>query len=263
VLTSHPDIEKDPGGGYVWVDREGEGKEPLGTFVMGAGRLVFHADSEELAQRGRRMIEGVAGAAIRHAGIQVEEIEDADGDEEPSGGVTGCVTPLVDRAGGEGMSDAEAAHGRRRVPVDWDELELAFEWQSDEQENYLDLRTGHVVVKSSFGAPDEEGELSEEELETGLAEGHLVHIERLPSSRAYDWMADFAASIGDSWLRERLDRALHGRGAFRRFKDELADRPREREQWFAIRDARLREAMLEWLADNDIEPTTEPPRRAG
>jgi hypothetical protein len=41
----------------------------------------------------------------------------------------------------------------------------------------------------------------------------------------------------------------------------LAGHPRERERWFRFHDERVREAMREWLEDNDIEPTTEPPER--
>lgn len=159
------------------------------------------------------------------------------------------------------MSSAPEPGERRRVPVDWDDLELALTWQSDEHESYLDLRTGQVVTHATWG-PGEDGEMSEEDLDEGLAEGHLVHIERLPSSLEYGWMAEFAASVDDPRLRERLDRALHGRGAFRRFKDVLGEQPGALERWFAVRDARVREAMLEWLEDNEIEPTTEPPRRS-
>lgn len=74
-------------------------------------------------------------------------------------------------------------------------------------------------------------------------------------------VAEFADSIRDPRLRELLDVALGGRGAFRRFKDVLAGYPRERERRFRFRDARVREAMREWLDDHAIEPTTEPPER--
>jgi Uncharacterised protein family (UPF0158) len=156
------------------------------------------------------------------------------------------------------VTGTEGPHGQRRVPVDWDMLELALTWQSDEHESYLDLRTGQVVTHATWG--QEEDELSNEDVDAGLAEGHLVHIERLGSSTEYGWMAEFAAAIRDPRLRERLGQALHGRGVFRRFKDALAEHPAERERWFAHRDARLREAAVAWLADNDIEPTTPPPR---
>jgi hypothetical protein len=48
--------------------------------------------------------------------------------------------------------------------------------------------------------------------------------------------------------------AITGRGAFRRFKDVLLDYPRERERWFAFRDALMAERVREWLAEHDIEP---------
>lgn len=54
-------------------------------------------------------------------------------------------------------------------------------------------------------------------------------------------------------LANRLERAISGRGAFRYFKDVLLDHPRERERWFAFTDQRLRERVLEWLADEEIE----------
>lgn len=160
---------------------------------------------------------------------------------------------------------ADAPHGpaRRRVPVKWDELEMALTWRMDDVEPFLDLRTGEVrhCRLDRFGQEPEEGELSEEEADTGLAEGYLIRVEPFPSSREWGWMAEFAASVSDLRLRERLEAALRGRGAFRRFKDVLAVHPRERERWFAFHHARVREAMVEWLEDNDIEPTTEPPER--
>jgi hypothetical protein len=72
-------------------------------------------------------------------------------------------------------------------------------------------------------------------------------------------MVEFADSVADRPLREKLELALDGRGAFRRFKNVLAGYPSERERWFAFHHERLQEAMEEWLADNDIEPTTPPP----
>jgi hypothetical protein len=47
---------------------------------------------------------------------------------------------------------------------------------------------------------------------------------------------------------------LGGRGTFRRSKDALLDFPQERERWFQFQDERKKRRMLEWLAENDIEP---------
>ncbi|MGH9316937.1 MAG: UPF0158 family protein, partial [Thermoanaerobaculia bacterium] len=97
--------------------------------------------------------------------------------------------------------------------------------------------------------------------DAGLAAGHLIHVEPLGSSVEYGWMAEFAGTVRDARLRDLLEVALDGRGAFRRFKDVLFDRPAERERWFAFRDGRVREAAREWLAEHDVDPTTAPPRR--
>jgi hypothetical protein len=135
---------------------------------------------------------------------------------------------------------------------------MALTWHSDEWQSYLDLRTGEVRQRRSFpfGDEREDHELSEDELETGLAKDYLAHIEPLPSSVEYGWMADFADTVTNARLRDRLGVALDGRGAFRRFKDVLAEHPAERERWFRFHDARAREAMEAWLAEHRIDPTT-------
>ena len=89
--------------------------------------------------------------------------------------------------------------------------------------------------------------------------GGEIAIEPLGSSVEYGWTAEFAASVTDTNLHDRLEVALDGRGAFRRFKNTLVRAPAERERWFAFRDARLREAAREWLAEQWIEPTVDPP----
>jgi hypothetical protein len=150
----------------------------------------------------------------------------------------------------------------RSVPIDWDDLEMALTMHMEEHTCYLNLRTGKVEMAADSLLGDDVGP-SEEEIDTGLAEGYLIHIEPLSSSVEYDWMVEFAESVSDPRLREKLEVALDGRGAFRRFKNVLADYPSERECWFAFRDGQLWKAMEEWLVDHDIEPTTPPPERKG
>lgn len=147
-----------------------------------------------------------------------------------------------------------------RIPIDWDELEIALTMHMEEVSNYLDLRTGKIELAANDFVGKDVG-LSEEEVETGFLKRYLIPIEPLSSSVEYGWMVEFAETVADRGLREKLEVALNGRGAFRRFKDVLADYPAERERWFAFHDTRLRQAIDEWLADHDIEPTTLPPRK--
>lgn len=146
----------------------------------------------------------------------------------------------------------------KRVPVNWDDLEIALTWCSDETVSVLDLRTGEVrhCRLSRFADDVEDFELSEDEADTGEPEGYLMRIEPLESSVEYGWMAEFAASVTESHLRDRLEVALDGRGAFRRFKDVLAQYPAKRERWFRFRDERVRGAMHKWLEEHGIEPTS-------
>jgi len=84
------------------------------------------------------------------------------------------------------------------------------------------------------------------------AERGWKYIEPLPSREAYDDLADFTERVRDRRARDLLERAIAGRGAFRRFKDTLFDFPELREAWFAFHDARMERRALAWLADEGV-----------
>lgn len=90
-----------------------------------------------------------------------------------------------------------------------------------------------------------------------LGEGHpddrgFIVVEPVPSHEAYGDMADFGARVIEPDLRRRLERALAGRGAFRRFKDELYGHPGQRADWHRFSDARMVRRAAAWLADHDV-----------
>jgi uncharacterized protein UPF0158 len=144
---------------------------------------------------------------------------------------------------------------RRRLTIDRDDLEMALTWRDPEGGHYLDLTTGEILFWSRGGDGP-----SEEEMDGGVTEGRLIAIEPLPSSVEYGWMEEFAAALGDSDLRHRLDAALAGHRPFRRFKDVLADFPADREAWFAFHAERTRAAAREWLDDHGVEMEDAPAR---
>jgi Uncharacterised protein family (UPF0158) len=49
-----------------------------------------------------------------------------------------------------------------------------------------------------------------------------------------------------------LERAIAGRGAFRRFKDALLSYPELRRAWFAFHDARGERRAIQWLLERDL-----------
>jgi hypothetical protein len=142
--------------------------------------------------------------------------------------------------------------------VNWDDLETALTANPAEWRCCLDVRSGKVLMVPIDRFGDDDDWPSEDEIDAGLAAGHLIYVEPLGSRVEYGWMAEFTATVRDPRLRDRLEVALDGRGAFRRFKNVLLDFPAERERWFAFRDRHLQEAMWEWLGDQDVEPTTAP-----
>jgi isochorismate hydrolase len=76
-------------------------------------------------------------------------------------------------------------------------------------------------------------------------------------------MQRFIEAVQEPSLKEKLAAALVGKGAFRRFKDQLLAYPEIRQQWFAFKDNEVYTYARDWLeregvyATNDF-PTTPP-----
>jgi len=161
-----------------------------------------------------------------------------------------------------GQDEPRPAGSPRRVPVNWNDLEMALTANAAEWTCYLDVRSGDVQMVPIDRLAAAAGP-SEEDLDAELVVGDLIHVEPLGSSVEYGWMVEFVATMGDARLRDRLEVALDGRGAFRRFQNMLLDSPAERERWFVFRDKRLRAAARGWLMEQRVEPTTSPPKQKG
>jgi hypothetical protein len=60
-------------------------------------------------------------------------------------------------------------------------------------------------------------------------------------------------TLADERAGRRLTRAIQGKGAFRRFKDELHEEyPDLLPAWYAFRDVRTKRRAVQWLADNSL-----------
>ena len=67
-------------------------------------------------------------------------------------------------------------------------------------------------------------------------------------------MERFIFTVEDDRLSNELEYAIHGRGAFRRFKDLLARHPQVQQAWYDFKDERNEQRMLDWLDYHGIEP---------
>lgn len=182
---------------------------------------------------------------------------------------------------------------KQKLEIDLDQLDLALQTACYEMRYYLDLETGEILLVPEeylsgvkriyrkryerFQEARESGEEVrevpvEEDLKKEALRGSeeemllLAHrllqddgerylsIEGQDSREAYREMERFIPTVDDPELRERLWRAIDGRGAFRYFKDVLLDHLDVREDWFAFKEVQNQRRLERWLEAHDIEP---------
>ena len=139
--------------------------------------------------------------------------------------------------------------GKKTLHVDLGELCEAMDNSSYENQYYLDLKTGEILFLSEY-MDDEETRKLKDRIEEEFDRYEL--IPRAESHEGYRDMQTFIATVEDKHLAELLEVTIHGKGAFRRFKDVLLNYPEERESWFEFRDDRTEERVLEWLDSIDV-----------
>jgi hypothetical protein len=137
--------------------------------------------------------------------------------------------------------------------IDVEEIATALADRTDYEHRWLiDPPTGDVAFWTSDTGIDGEIPVEFDELD-------LVLIDPLPSYVWYQDMVDFADGISDRAAGERLRRSLQGKGAFRRFKNELYQgHPDLIAAWHAFRDARARARAVQWLAEEGLIDRTLP-----
>lgn len=137
----------------------------------------------------------------------------------------------------------------RVLPVDLEMLSSVLEQDPNMSSGgFIDLRTGEVYHDHDMDPMMVGDDLAidmEEEPERWLG------LSCLGSRDGWQDMAEFAQRQHDGALRERLERAIEGRGAFRRFRDlvhaeDIAD------QWHLFSNDRQLGRARDYLADADI-----------
>lgn len=158
----------------------------------------------------------------------------------------------------------------KKLNVDFGDLELAFSSNNPEMPAYFDTETGntHFVETSLLndveeGADDlarsgEWGRSAEDlELARQIVEGFGTRFRPVPEQSSHEGYRDmerFIASVDDEHLRDLLEVAIDGAGAFRRFKDVLARYPQQRERWFEFQSERERDRIVDWLESIGVTP---------
>jgi hypothetical protein len=157
------------------------------------------------------------------------------------------------------------------MTVSLDDVIEHMDLQSEELTAYINRKTGELVALTHEEValaedPEEAAEAAEWQKELlpkareVLESGDFIP---LPSKfEIHEWsiMERFAGSVVDPRMADEIDRALHGRGAFRRFKDVVA-RSGLVDEWYRFRDAALEEIATEFLEANKIAYRRESPQK--
>lgn len=131
--------------------------------------------------------------------------------------------------------------------IEVDEIATALSDQTDYEHRWLmNPRTGEVVFWTSDTGIDGEHPVDLDELD-------LILIDPLPSYVWYQDMVDFAEGISDRAAGRSLSQSLTGKGAFRRFRNELHERhPTLISVWQSLREARARARAVRWLVEQGL-----------
>ena len=137
------------------------------------------------------------------------------------------------------------------------------EISSEEFSSYLNRITGHVITLSEeeISAAEEGDDLDdypESQRESILMAGDFLKNEKdylgLPTKDdldEYRLIEKFSLSVEDPNTLDILYGAIKGKGAFRRFKDAL-HRLNLTDEWYAYREAAVRQVAIDWCELNEI-----------
>lgn len=130
--------------------------------------------------------------------------------------------------------------------INLDELAMHLD-SPDYSAGYFDPATGEVYHSFEGDVFGDDGEPTDRD------ETEWVSLGGRSSHDAYDDMAVFAEAVADPRLADRLDAALRGRGAFRRFKDAMYGAPEAvGRAWNSFRNSRAEIRAVAWLLTHEF-----------
>ena len=149
------------------------------------------------------------------------------------------------------------------IIINLDEIIEALELQTEETSNFLDLKTGRVllITDEEFQAAENDEPLDgfpdwqQESILTAreiLEKDHYIPLPSRYDIDEYSIMERFCLSVADEELQNILFNSIRSRGAFRRFKDNI-HRHGIAEDWYKYRDEALKQLAIDWCIANNIK----------
>ncbi len=158
-------------------------------------------------------------------------------------------------------------HDSNKSNIKLVDIITGLDFQSEETSTYLNKETGEVffIMSQAFNVVEEEDDsyismydLDEKQIETArdiLKDEEGIKYIPLPSEfDVHEWeiMKNFCYSVEDDKKSRSLLKAIHGRGAFRCFKDSVSRFVMD-DQWYDFRNLEIKKIAIEWCEENSIK----------
>jgi hypothetical protein len=137
----------------------------------------------------------------------------------------------------------------------------ALDLQSDELRSCLDADTGEIVTfseeEASFAESDDWEDAPEwmkeflPKVKRALEDDRMLELPDRVHIDEWRMMQDFVEEQEQCKCRPELLSAVHGSGAFRRFKDAIRRLGLE-DSWYRYREAAFEQVAKDWLEENKI-----------
>ena len=128
----------------------------------------------------------------------------------------------------------------RELKIDMDFLRSSFDDGSGTIDYYLDTETGEIEMDTE---DDKFSPLGDED-ELLYDDERYIRVPHADPHEGYEDMEAFIETIEELRIRDMLEVAIQGSGAFGRFKSALYRYPTEQKRWFAFKNKRLNRRVL-------------------
>nr|WP_167282082.1 UPF0158 family protein [Paenibacillus lupini] len=130
---------------------------------------------------------------------------------------------------------------------------------------YIDVTTGEVITltgEEMRAAEDERPlenfpEWQRENIEQAICiledeQGKYADFTLKNDYNEYEIIEEFINTLEDEKIKEALNDAIIGKGAFRKFKDKIIEFDIDK-QWYTYKENKIKELVIEWCIEHDIE----------
>lgn len=148
----------------------------------------------------------------------------------------------------------------KRIKLDWEQIEDAFNNLNDELVYYLDLVTGHVHLEGEGDDQDDD--------ETNYSHGAASASPASDATRAYieppdtavkiEWIQQFMKDEADldPELVAKVTAGLTADDPAEAIRTALNQHPDDRDRWYLYRSERIRRFIERWLKSHNIATDT-------